>query len=85
MEAGASHQNSSRETFLVDAEATRYGVDERAAAMSTPVEIRDVAPWVERLARVGYAAKALLYITIGILAAQAALARAAEQRIRREP
>jgi hypothetical protein len=40
--------------------------------MSTPVEMRDVAPWVERLARVGYAAKALLYITIGILAAQAA-------------
>ena len=31
-----------------------------------------VAPWVERLARVGYAAKALLYGTIGILAAQAA-------------
>jgi hypothetical protein len=40
--------------------------------MSAPVEMRDVAPWVERLARVGYAAKALLYITIGILAAQAA-------------
>jgi hypothetical protein len=34
--------------------------------------MRDVAPWVERLARVGYAAKALLYITIGIVAAQAA-------------
>jgi hypothetical protein len=33
----------------------------------------EVAPWVERLARVGYAAKALLYITIGLLAAQAAL------------
>jgi len=39
--------------------------------MSAP-EMREVAPWVERLARVGYAAKALLYITIGILAAQAA-------------
>jgi hypothetical protein len=34
-----------------------------------------VAPWVERLARVGYAAKALLYITIGLLAARAALSR----------
>jgi hypothetical protein len=33
----------------------------------------DVAPWVERLARVGYAAKALLYITVGYLASQAAL------------
>jgi len=39
------------------------------AAVNPPAE---VAPWVERLARVGYAAKALLYGTIGILAAQAA-------------
>ncbi|HYC32419.1 MAG TPA: DUF1206 domain-containing protein [Gemmatimonadales bacterium] len=37
--------------------------------MSPPAE---VAPWVERLARVGYVAKAVLYGTIGILAAQAA-------------
>jgi hypothetical protein len=35
----------------------------------------EVAPWVERLARIGYAAKALLYITVGYLAAQAALGR----------
>jgi hypothetical protein len=35
----------------------------------------DVAPWVEHLARVGYAAKALLYITIGFLASEAALGR----------
>jgi hypothetical protein len=34
---------------------------------------KDVAPWVERLARLGYAAKALLYITVGLLAAQAGL------------
>jgi hypothetical protein len=33
----------------------------------------EVAPWVERLARIGYAAKALLYTTVGYLAAQAAL------------
>lgn len=33
----------------------------------------DVAPWIERLARVGYVAKAVLYGTVGILAAQAAL------------
>jgi hypothetical protein len=39
------------------------------------VELRDVAPWVERLARIGYAAKALLYITIGVLAAAAALGK----------
>jgi hypothetical protein len=35
----------------------------------------DAAPWVARLARVGYAAKGLLYITVGILAAQAGLGR----------
>jgi hypothetical protein len=32
----------------------------------------DVAPWIERFARVGYAAKALLYGTVGALAAGAA-------------
>lgn len=47
-------------------------MDDGAATMSAPVEMRDVAPWVERLARVGYGAKAVLYITIGILAAEAA-------------
>jgi Domain of Unknown Function (DUF1206) len=41
----------------------------------TGPEARDVAPWVERLARVGYAAKALLYVTVGLLAAQAGLGR----------
>jgi hypothetical protein len=35
----------------------------------------DVAPWVERLARVGYVAKALLYVTIGLVAAQAGFGR----------
>ena len=38
--------------------------------MNPPAE---VAPWIERLARVGYVAKAVLYGTIGILAAQVAL------------
>lgn len=37
-----------------------------------PIEMRDVAPWVERMARVGYTAKGLLYIAMGILAAQVA-------------
>lgn len=31
------------------------------------------APWIERFARVGFAAKALLYVTVGALAALAAL------------
>lgn len=34
---------------------------------------QEVAPWIERLARVGFMAKALLYITVGFLAATAAL------------
>src|SRR5918994_2445620 len=40
--------------------------------MTAAVEMRAVAPWVARLARVGYAAKGVLYITIGVVAAQAA-------------
>jgi hypothetical protein len=35
--------------------------------------VHDVAPWIERLARMGFVAKALLYMTIGALAAGAAL------------
>jgi uncharacterized protein DUF1206 len=34
---------------------------------------REVTPWVERLARTGYVAKALLYITVGLVAAKAAV------------
>ena len=37
-----------------------------------PLQTREVAPGIERLARVGYVAKALLYGTIGALAARAA-------------
>lgn len=33
---------------------------------------REVAPWIAYLARVGYVAKAVLYATVGILAAEAA-------------
>ena len=40
--------------------------------MNPPAEVAEVAPWIERLARVGYAAKAVLYATVGILAAQTA-------------
>ena len=35
--------------------------------------VDDVAPWIERLARLGFAAKAVLYMTVGGLAARAAL------------
>lgn len=38
--------------------------------MNPPAE---VAPWIVRMARVGYGAKAILYATIGILAAQVAI------------
>jgi hypothetical protein len=36
---------------------------------------REVSPWVVVLARIGFLAKAVLYATIGVLAAQAALSR----------
>jgi hypothetical protein len=49
-------------------------VDDGGSMLSSPA-MTDVAPWVERLARVGYAAKALLYVTIGLVAAQAAFGR----------
>lgn len=39
--------------------------------MTTPSP-SNVAPWVAKLARLGYAAKALLYITVGLVAAKAA-------------
>lgn len=35
--------------------------------------VEDARPWIERLARLGYLAKALLYATIGVLATSAAL------------
>lgn len=35
-------------------------------------ELAEAAPWVERLARVGYAAKGVVYLLIGILAARTA-------------
>jgi Domain of Unknown Function (DUF1206) len=43
------------------------------ASMRSTAEVqRDVSPWVAGLARLGYGAKALLYATIGLLAARAA-------------
>jgi hypothetical protein len=42
----------------------------------TPEAVDQVAPWIEVLARIGYAAKAVLYATIGYLAGKAALGRA---------
>lgn len=44
--------------------------------------VEDVAPWIERFARVGYVAKAVLYGTVGLLAAGAAVGqgRSADSR-----
>ncbi|HUQ81566.1 MAG TPA: DUF1206 domain-containing protein [Gemmatimonadaceae bacterium] len=49
--------------------------DRSAESLTAPAReaIAPVAPWIERLARVGYAAKAVLYGVIGVLALRAAL------------
>jgi hypothetical protein len=39
----------------------------------TQQAVREVAPWLEKLARLGFLAKAVLYVTIGALATAAAL------------
>ena len=44
-----------------------------AVSGTADTAVREVAPWIEKLARLGFLAKALLYITIGGLAAAAAL------------
>jgi hypothetical protein len=41
--------------------------------MTPQTAVHDVAPWIEKLARLGFLAKALLYMTIGALATAAAL------------
>ena len=48
------------------------GIAQNAAAGAASTA-RRLSPWVERLARVGYAAKGLVYLLIGGLAARAAL------------
>ncbi len=50
-------------------------LSQSGSPIARPLEeaAQEVAPWIARLARVGYLAKALLYATVGILATQAAL------------
>ena len=36
---------------------------------------RDAGPWVEKLARMGYAARGIVYVIVGIIAAQAAMGK----------
>ncbi|MGI9077232.1 MAG: DUF1206 domain-containing protein, partial [Gemmatimonadaceae bacterium] len=44
----------------------------KEAASSALGAARGAAPWIEGLARVGYAAKGVVYLVIGLLAAKAA-------------
>ena len=44
----------------------------RAVEQQAQRTVRQAAPWVQRLARLGYAAKGLVYVIIGAVAAQAA-------------
>ena len=48
-----------------------------STAAATESAVRQAGPWVEHLARLGYAAKGVLYITVGLLASQAAFGRPA--------
>jgi hypothetical protein len=43
------------------------------AATGAANTARQLAPWIERLARVGYAAKGVVYVLVGAIAARAAL------------
>jgi hypothetical protein len=49
----------------IDGVAGQAGAAARGAA-------REAGPWVERLARMGYAARGVVYVIVGIIAAQAA-------------
>lgn len=49
----------------IDGMAGQAGAAARGAA-------REAGPWVERLARMGYAARGVVYVIVGIIAAQAA-------------
>src|SRR5919107_3461842 len=64
---------ASQRTFAPDPQTARLRLDDPLRVTGSPAKM--VGPWVERLARIGYAAKALLYITVGLLAAQAGLGR----------
>ena len=50
----------------------------RAARDGAAAGTRELAPWLVRLARVGYAAKGVVYVVIGTLAARAALGAGGE-------
>jgi hypothetical protein len=49
-----------------------------AIASSSSQAVRQSAPWIERLARLGYAAKGVVYTLVGLLALQTALGRGGE-------
>ena len=49
-----------------------WNVGQEAAGAAVAAASAEVAPWIERMARVGYVAKGVLYATVGVLAAQAA-------------
>ncbi len=55
-------------------EVSARDIEQQARQASDRV-VRDTSPWIERLGRFGHVAIGLVYATIGVLAAQAALSR----------
>jgi len=55
-------------------EVSARDIEQQARQASDRV-VRDTSPWIERLGRFGHVAIGLVYATIGMLAAQAALSR----------
>ena len=50
----------------------------RPERISPGTAVREAAPWIERLARFGYAAKGVVYVLVGVLAARAAVGAGGE-------
>src|SRR6188472_498034 len=63
-----------RAVAVQSVEVSARDIEQQARQASDRV-VRDTSPWIARLGRFGHVAIGLVYATIGVLAAQAALSR----------